>query len=267
MQQRRSCLVAGARPNFMKIAPIVRAMRDGFDRLQPFLVHTGQHYDREMSQIFFEELAIPAPDYNIESGSGSHSEQTARIMVGFEKLCRTTSLDHVLVVGDVNSTLACSVTAKKEGIPISHVEAGLRSFDMTMPEEVNRIVTDALSNWLFCTERSAIENLVREGKSPETMFLVGHVMIDTLLFHCDRLARIDPATLESARFKKELPRYGVVTLHRPSNVDDPAILRDFARTFAEIARHLPLIFPLHPRTKRNVKRFGIDFGRTIDRAT
>jgi len=159
------------------------------------------------------------------------------------------------------------VTAKKEGIPISHVEAGLRSFDMTMPEEVNRIVTDALSNWLFCTERSAIENLVREGKSPETMFLVGHVMIDTLLFHCDRLARIDPATLESARFKKELPRYGVVTLHRPSNVDDPAILRDFARTFAEIARHLPLIFPLHPRTKRNVKRFGIDFGRTIDRAT
>jgi UDP-N-acetylglucosamine 2-epimerase (non-hydrolysing) len=263
MEQRRICLVAGARPNFMKIAPIVRAMRDGFDRLQPFLVHTGQHYDREMSQVFFEELAIPAPDYNIESGSGSHAEQTARIMVGFEKLCRTTRLDHVLVVGDVNSTLACSVTAKKDGIPISHVEAGLRSFDMSMPEEVNRIVTDALSDWLFCTEPSATENLVREGKSPQTIFLVGHVMIDTLLFHCDRLARTDPATLATTSFKKEFPRYGVVTLHRPSNVDDPVILRDFARTFAEIARDLPLVFPLHPRTKKNVERFGVDFAPSV----
>jgi UDP-N-acetylglucosamine 2-epimerase (non-hydrolysing) len=263
MGQRRICLVAGARPNFMKIAPIIRAMRDGFDRLQPFLVHTGQHYDWEMSQVFFEELAIPAPDYHIESGSGSHAEQTAKIMVEFEKLCRTTRLDHVLVVGDVNSTLACSVTAKKEWIPISHVEAGLRSFDMSMPEEVNRIVTDALSDWLFCTEPSAIENLGREGKSPQTIFLVGHVMIDTLLFHCNRLARTDPATLESTRLKKEFVRYGVVTLHRPSNVDDPLILQDFATTFAEIARDLPLVFPLHPRTKKNVERFGVDFGPSV----
>ena len=263
MGQRKICLVAGARPNFMKIAPIIRVLRARFDRFQPFLVHTGQHYDREMSQVFFEELAIPAPDCSIESGSGSHAEQTARIMVEFEKLCRTRRPDHVVVVGDVNTTLACSVTAKKEGISVSHVEAGLRSFDMAMPEEINRIVTDSVADWLFCTEPSGVENLLREGKPREAIFLVGQVMVDTLLFECGRLAGIDGTAFESAKLKRESARYGVVTLHRPSNVDDPTILRQLADILATISRELPLIFPLHPRTRKNVDHFGIGFGPSV----
>lgn len=241
----------------------MRAFRDCLDRFQPFLVHTGQHYDRGMSQVFFDDLEIPAPDISIESGSGSHAEQTACIMVEFERLCHTNSLDHVVVFGDVNSTLACSVTAKKERIPVSHVEAGLRSFDMTMPEEVNRIVTDSIADWLFCTEPSGVDNLIREGKQPQSIFLVGDVMVDTLLFQCERLARCNARVLESAGLKQEFARYGVVTLHRPSNVDDPAVLQQLADTLTAISRELPLIFPLHPRTRNNVKHFRINFGRCV----
>jgi UDP-N-acetylglucosamine 2-epimerase (non-hydrolysing) len=263
MRQTRICLVAGARPNFMKIAPIMRALLRRQDRFKPFLVHTGQHYDREMSQVFLDELEIPPPDCVIQSGGGSHAEQTARIMIEFERLCRASRPDHVLVVGDVNSTLACSVTAKKEGISVSHVEAGLRSFDLSMPEEINRIVTDALADWLFCTEPSGVDNLVRSGKPKEAIFLVGHVMIDNLLHECSRLERTDASALESAAWKRTCGRYGVVTLHRPSNVDGPELFRQLAGTLAEIARDLPLIFPLHPRTRLNAERFGIDFGPLV----
>jgi UDP-N-acetylglucosamine 2-epimerase (non-hydrolysing) len=254
-------LIAGARPNFMKIAPIMRAMRRRLDRFRPCLVHTGQHYDPEMSQVFFDELRIPAPDHTIESGSGSHAEQTARIMIELEKLCRAGRPDHVMVVGDVNSTLACSVTAKKEGISVSHVEAGLRSFDMTMPEEINRIVTDSIADWLFCTEPSGVENLIRAGRPREAIFLVGNVMIDNLLFECGRLSRGE--ALGSASWKPQSSRYGVVTMHRPSNVDDPAVLRQLADTLAAVARELPLVFPLHPRTRSNIERFGIDLGPLV----
>ena len=260
-------LVAGARPNFMKIAPIVRALQ-AHGGLPFKIIHTGQHYDREMNDVFFEELGIPQPDLFMAAGGGSHAQQTAKIMLAFEELCVAQRPDAVLVVGDVNSTLACSIVAKKLTIPVAHVEAGLRSGDMSMPEEINRLVTDSISDWFFVTEPSAVEHLRREGKPEAAVHYVGHVMVDNVLFQANKLAAGSAAGLpglDSAAIKAGLhgKRYGVVTLHRPSNVDDPAMLGQLAGALREIARELPLVFPVHPRTRANLEKFDISLGPDI----
>ncbi|MCB2008675.1 MAG: UDP-N-acetylglucosamine 2-epimerase (non-hydrolyzing) [Rhodoferax sp.] len=259
-------LVAGARPNFMKIAPIVRAIQ-AHGGLAFKIIHTGQHYDREMNDVFFEELGIPQPDVFMGAGGGSHAQQTAKIMVAFEELCQKQPPDAVLVVGDVNSTLACSIVAKKLHIPVAHVEAGLRSGDRAMPEEINRLVTDSISDWFFVTEPSGVAHLQREGHADESIHYVGHVMVDNVLYQADKLAGADTSAFETSTFKKERTaqggRYGVVTLHRPSNVDDAAMMTRIAGALKEIAQELPLIFPVHPRTRGNLAKFGIDLGPNI----
>lgn len=259
-------LVAGARPNFMKIAPIVRAIK-AHGGLGYKIIHTGQHYDREMNDVFFEELGIPEPDVFMAAGGGSHAQQTGKIMVAFEEYCQTQRPDAVLVVGDVNSTLACSIVAKKLCIPVAHVEAGLRSGDMSMPEEINRLVTDSISDWFFVTEPSGVEHLKREGKSEKCIHYVGHVMVDNALYQAGKLAHADTSDFETSAFKKAAQadggRYGVITLHRPSNVDDPDMMEKIAGALKEIASELPLIFPVHPRTRNNMQKFGIDLGPNI----
>jgi UDP-N-acetylglucosamine 2-epimerase (non-hydrolysing) len=261
-------LVAGARPNFMKIAPIVRALQAQEPKTLSYkIIHTGQHYDREMNDVFFEELGIPQPDVFMAAGGGSHAQQTAKIMVGFEELCQNERPAALLVVGDVNSTLACSIVAKKLNIPVAHVEAGLRSGDMTMPEEINRLVTDSISDWFFVTEPAALEHLKREGKADSAVHYVGHVMVDNVLYQADKLAHTDTSGFETSAFKKARQdagqRYGVVTMHRPSNVDDAAAFTRIAGALKEIAAELPLIFPVHPRTRANIEKFGIDLGPNI----
>lgn len=250
-------LVAGARPNFMKIAPIVRALDKEADHFSYQIIHTGQHYDREMSDVFFEELGIPQPNHHLDCGGGSHAEQTAKIMVAFEKICQNQKPDCVLVVGDVNSTLACSIVAKKLHIPVAHVEAGLRSGDMTMPEEINRLVTDSISDWFFCTEPAGVDNLLKEGKPSTAVFHVGHVMVDNLLYQRAQLAAANATAFQSTALKTSQPRYGVVTLHRPSNVDDKEVLGNIIYALNTVAAQLPLIFPVHPRTRANLERFGL----------
>jgi UDP-N-acetylglucosamine 2-epimerase (non-hydrolysing) len=264
MSKPKLYLVAGARPNFMKIAPIVRALQahGGFAFK---IIHTGQHYDREMNDVFFEELGIPSPDVFMGAGGGSHAQQTAKIMVGFEELCVADRPDAVLVVGDVNSTLACSIVAKKLNIPVAHVEAGLRSGDLTMPEEINRLVTDSISDWFFVTEPSGVEHLRREGKAEAAIHYVGHVMVDNVLYQAEKLSGMDASVFEASAFKAQQMggRYGVVTLHRPSNVDDAAMMARIGGALKEIAQELPLIFPVHPRTRANLEKFGVDLGPNI----
>jgi UDP-N-acetylglucosamine 2-epimerase (non-hydrolysing) len=259
-------LVAGARPNFMKIAPIVRALQ-AQDALSFKIIHTGQHYDREMNDVFFEELGIPQPDVFMAAGGGSHAQQTAKIMVAFEELCQAERPAAVLVVGDVNSTLACSIVAKKLVIPVAHVEAGLRSGDMAMPEEINRLVTDSISDWFFVTEPAAVEHLRREGKPESAVHYVGHVMVDNVLYQAEKLSQADTSGFDTSGFKSarqaEGGRYGVVTLHRPSNVDEPDTFARIAGALKEISRELPLIFPVHPRTRANIEKFGIELGPNI----
>ena len=255
-------LIAGARPNFMKIAPIVRALRaDG--RLRWRLVHTGQHYDREMNEVFFEELGIPKPDVRLDAGGGSHATQTAKIMISYEEICQNERPDAVMVVGDVNSTLACSIVAKKLSIPVAHVEAGLRSGDMSMPEEINRLVTDAISDWFFVTEPSGKTHLLKEGKDPASIYEVGHVMIDNLLYQVDKLKSSNLSALESNSYKSAHKAYGVLTLHRPSNVDTKEALERLAESLRKISQRLPLIFPVHPRTKANIEKFGVQLGKGV----
>ena len=250
-------LVAGARPNFMKIAPIVRALRARADAFAFRIVHTGQHYDREMSDVFFEELGIPKPDFHLEAGGGSHAQQTAKIMVAYEEIVQRQRPACTLVVGDVNSTLACSIVAKKLHVPVAHVEAGLRSGDMAMPEEINRLVTDAISDWFFVTEPAGEENLLREGKPRERIFFVGHVMVDNLLFKLAQLEGANKDGFESVALKAGRARYGVVTLHRPSNVDEPDVLARIMGALGRISRELPIVFPVHPRTRGNLEKAGI----------
>jgi UDP-N-acetylglucosamine 2-epimerase (non-hydrolysing) len=255
-------LVAGARPNFMKIAPIVRAIKiDG--RLDYKIIHTGQHYDREMNEVFFEEFGIPEPDVFMGVGSGTHAEQTARILIEFERLCLSDKPNAVVVVGDVNSTLACSLAAKKLLIPVAHVEAGLRSGDMAMPEEINRVVTDAISDMLFVTEPSGVANLRREGKLETAIHFVGNVMIDNLIFQRAKLERSDQSQFAFASFKRSHGEYGVVTLHRPSNVDNAQTLGNLAGALRTISDSLPLIFPVHPRTRASLERHEIELGPNI----
>lgn len=243
--------VVGARPNLMKIAPLVEEMRR-HTGIEQILLHTGQHYDASLSQVFFDELGIPQPDITLGVGSGSHAEQTARVLVGFEQVLLEHRPDAVVVVGDVNSTLACAITAAKLWVPVAHVEAGLRSHDRKMPEEINRIVTDALSDLLFTTSRDAGDNLAREGIATEKIHFVGNVMIDTLNKHRLQAAQLDTP----ARFRLQSGGYALLTLHRPSNVDDPSIFAGILQALTEIQREIPILFPVHPRTVRRLHDFG-----------
>jgi len=261
-------LVAGARPNFMKIAPIVRAlsaksMEQRAKHLTWKIVHTGQHYDFEMSQAFFDDLEIPKPDFFLEAGSGSHAEQTAKIMVSFEKVCEDKKPDIVVVVGDVNSTLACSIVAKKFLIEVAHVEAGLRSFDFTMPEEINRIVTDSISDYFFVTEKSGIENLVKEGKNKDKIYFVGNVMIDNLFYQLRCLDNENSTKFPTYELKKDLRDYIFLTLHRPSNVDSQETLTEIAGALNEISAETPIVFPVHPRTQKMLDEFDIQLDERI----
>jgi len=244
-------LVCGARPNFMKIAPLVRALRAY--PLDALLVHTGQHYDERMSHLFFRQLDIPAPDVNLEVGSGSHAVQTAEIMRRFEPILQTHSPDCVVVVGDVNSTIACALVAAKLGVRVAHVEAGLRSFDRSMPEEINRLLTDAISDLLFVSEPSGLENLRKEGVPPDRVHFVGNVMIDTLkssIRAAESCTILDDMRLARGQF-------ALVTLHRPSNVDDITTFSRIVDALDEIQQDVPVLFPMHPRTRTNLSRNGL----------
>jgi UDP-N-acetylglucosamine 2-epimerase (non-hydrolysing) len=255
-------LVAGARPNFMKIAPLIEAINDcnsNGKNIEFSLVHTGQHYDDKMSKDFFTQLNIPEPDINLEAGGGTQAEQTAAIMVRFEAYLLRNMCDLVLVVGDVTSTLACSIVAKKLSIQVAHVEGGIRSGDMTMPEEVNRIVTDSISDYFFTTSHSANENLKKEGKKPNQIFFVGNTMIDTLMRQMSKLKKpvwYDELGLLSGN-------YFVMTLHRPANVDDKHQLNKIFTTIEKSVNQIPVVFPVHPRTRKNMENFGISSEKII----
>jgi len=248
MKRARVLAVAGARPNFMKVAPLLRAMR-----ARPFfetlLVHTGQHYDAAMSEAFFRDLGMPEPDVNLGVGSGSHAAQTAEVLRSIEPVLLDWRPDVVVVVGDVNSTLAATIAAVKLGVPVAHVEAGLRSFDRSMPEEINRLLTDAVSSWLFTSEPAGAANLRREGVDEARIHFVGNVMIDTLLAHVDR-ARAE-APLD--RLGLEANGYALLTLHRPSNVDDPERLQRLFDVLEEVHQRIPVVFPVHPRTRAAIE--------------
>ena len=239
-------LVVGARPNFMKVAPLIRELQQHPEAFRARLVHTGQHYDAEMSDVFFKDLEMPRPDRSLGVGSGSHAEQTARVMLAFEQVCIEERPDLVVVVGDVNSTMACAITAKKLGIVVAHVEAGLRSRDWTMPEEINRIVTDAISDLLFTPSRDANDNLLREGVAPERIHFVGNVMIDCLLSQLPRIEARD--TLQ--RVGVQAGNYATLTLHRPSNVDAPEVLGGIIEALVEVSERLPIVWPVHPRSRK-----------------
>lgn len=246
----------------MKIAPIFRASRK-YEDVHCMIVHTGQHYDHEMSQAFFDDLGIPEPAYHLNAGSGSHAQQTAKIMVAFETVCEKEKPDIVMVVGDVNSTLACSVVAKKMGVKVAHVEAGLRSFDLTMPEEINRMVTDVLSDYFFVTEESGLNNLAKEGKPRKSIHFVGHVMIDNLLYQKRLLERTDTTCFSVHELKKKHKTYAFLTLHRPSNVDDAKTFGEIAEALGEIGRKRPIFFPVHPRTRKMMKDHNIALSESI----
>lgn len=247
--------VVGARPNFMKVAPLHRVFTASEYQglLSHRIVHTGQHYDAAMSDAFFRDLEMPEPAYFLGVGSGTHAEQTAKVMVEFEKVCMDAKPALVLVVGDVNSTIAATLTATKLGIPVAHVEAGLRSGDRTMPEELNRIATDALSDYAFVTEQSGVDNLLRENFRQDRLYLVGNTMIDSLHFAL-------PKARQSSILRElgvQLQEYALVTLHRPSNVDDETQLRLLVEMLMDTARSCAVVFPVHPRTKKNLERFGL----------
>jgi UDP-N-acetylglucosamine 2-epimerase (non-hydrolysing) len=248
--------VVGTRPNFVKIAPLIREMAR-YPEISPTLVHTGQHYDASMSAQFFTELSISPADFNLDVRSGSHAVQTAEVMRRLDPILEETRPDILLVVGDVNSTLAAALTAVKRGIPIAHVEAGLRSFDRTMPEEINRLLTDAISEWLFVTEESGRENLLREGRPSGNIHFVGNVMIDALQMFKPRWEAspiFERLGIDAGR------AYAVLTLHRPSNVDDPAVLANLLEALARVAREIPIMFPVHPRIRERLDRQGHVFG-------
>lgn len=250
--------VVGARPNFIKAAPLLAEFRRR-PRFQPALIHTGQHFSPEMSGSFFSDLEIPPPDVNLEVGGGSHARQTAEVMLRLEPVLAKTRPDALVVVGDVNSTVAAALVAAKLGIRVAHVEAGLRSFDRTMPEEINRLVTDAISDYLFATEASGVRNLLAEGVPREKVFLVGNVMIDSLLRFREK-ARASDVLL---RLCLEERNYAVATLHRPSNVDDPARLAQLVAMLAELSQRLPVVFPVHPRTRERMERTPECNGRLL----
>lgn len=246
--------VVGARPNFMKAAPVIAAL-DRLEGVAQQLVHTGQHYDANMSRIFFEELGLPKPDVNLEVGSASHAVQTAEVMVRFEEVLSARRPDWVVVYGDVNSTVAATLVAVKLQIPVAHVEAGLRSFDRTMPEEINRVVTDGIADLLFTPSVDGNENLAREGVASGKIRFVGNVMIDTLV----RLLPSAEAVWPEISRRLSIPaQYGLLTLHRPSNVDEPAALRSILTVLNDVSARVPLVFPMHPRTRQRITSLGLD---------
>jgi UDP-N-acetylglucosamine 2-epimerase (non-hydrolysing) len=252
--------VVGARPNFMKIAPVIAALQRVAPSCDLVLVHTGQHYDAAMNEQHFSALGIPRPDINLEVGSGSHAWQTAEVMRRFEPVLDEVAPTAVLVVGDVNSTLACALVAVKKNVPVVHVEAGLRSGDRSMPEEINRLLTDQISDLLLTTERTAADNLVREGVDPKRIHFVGNVMIDTLQLNLPRAvptAKTVQDNSASPNFPVGSKQYAVLTLHRPSNVDEAKALRALLETLNEIGRDVPILFPVHPRTREKIERFGL----------
>jgi UDP-N-acetylglucosamine 2-epimerase (non-hydrolysing) len=252
--------VVGARPNFMKIAPIMAAFQQSSNTIPSYLVHTGQHYDADMKASFFTQLGIPEPDVDLGVGSGSHAIQTAEIMRRFEPVLDEVKPAAILVVGDVNSTIACALVATKKGIPVIHVEAGLRSYDRGMPEEVNRVLTDQISDLLFTTEASARDNLLREGIDQQRIQFVGNVMIDTLINHKARAVSAQ-STIQDKLGEDVVGTcssgYAVLTMHRPSNVDEPVILERLIKVIAEISEHIPVIFSVHPRTKQALNKAGL----------
>ena len=243
----KAAIVVGARPNFMKAAPLIREFL-GRGRIEPLLVHTGQHYDENMSKIFFVDLELPEPDIYLGVGSGSHAQQTGKVMEAFEGVVEKESPDLIIVVGDVNSTLACSLVGAKMLVPVAHVEAGLRSFDLTMPEEINRMVTDILSRYCFTTSPEAEKNLEREGVSGDRIHFVGNIMIDSLLFYLEKAGSSN--ILDELGLKPK--EYILVTLHRPSNVDDPGIFRGIYEALGELSGIMPVVFPVHPRTRKMI---------------
>jgi UDP-N-acetylglucosamine 2-epimerase (non-hydrolysing) len=248
--------IVGARPNFMKIAPLMEQYRHHSD-IEPLLVHTGQHYDEKMSDLFFRQLGIPEPDINLEVGSGTHAFQTAEIMKAFEPVVLEHEPDAVLVVGDVNSTIACGLVAVKLGVKLIHIEAGLRSGDRSMPEEINRVLTDSISDMLFCTEQSGVDNLIKEGIASEKIHLVGNVMIDTLL---NNLQKARESTIIEQLQSKGLiggDGFAVLTMHRPSNVDGSKTFSQILDALEVIQKDLPVLFPIHPRTRRNLVELGL----------
>ena len=261
-------IIVGARPNFMKAAPIISALRENntsgeANTINYLLVHTGQHYDNDMSDVFFRDLEMPKPDLNLGVGSGTHARQTAEIMISFEKVCIDNKPDLVMVVGDINSTIACALVAAKMHIPVAHVEAGLRSFDKRMPEEINRVLTDRISDILFTTCDVANQNLLREGVQREKIFFVGNVMVDTLNLYKKRAEQSDilkrlGLTDEQAAHeteKRSSKDYGVLTLHRPSNVDEKKDFLNVIEILIEITKKIPVIFPIHPRTKKRIQAY------------
>ncbi len=251
------CNIVGARPNFMKIAPIVHELQRR--EMPQILVHTGQHYDANMSQVFFEELGLPKPDIYLGIGSDTHAKQTARIMTAFEDICQQHQPELVIVSGDVNSTLAAALVASKLLIPVAHVEAGLRSFDRTMPEEVNRVLTDHISDYLFTTEPDGDENLLKEGIDAQKIHRVGNCMVDTLLKHVDRAIHDAPWQ----NFNLTPHNYALLTLHRPSNVDERETFTALMATISSVAEHMPIVFPVHPRTHSRIAEWGIQTPKAI----
>lgn len=245
-------IIVGARPNFVKVAPLMRVLRQT-SVFEPVLIHTGQHYDANMSGIFFEQLGIEEPTYSFEIGSGSHSEQTAAIMVAYENLCKSDKPDLTIVVGDVNSTMAVSIAAKKLGIKIAHLEAGLRSFDREMPEEINRILTDSIADILWTPSADGSEHLLREGHDEKDISLVGNIMIDTMVYM--------RGAIEKLSVRKDLgienTKYGIVTLHRPSNVDNRSKITKICEALITASQDIDLVFPIHPRTRQKLKEFGL----------
>jgi len=246
-------LVASARPNFMKVAPVLQEIKNNHQDIEAQLLHTGQHYDYEMSKIFFDELGIPAPDHHLGVGSGTHAEQTAKVMTEFEKVLQKEQPDWVVVVGDVNPTMACTIVANKMGIKVAHVEAGLRSYDRNMPEEINRVLTDSIADLLLTPSIDGNMNLVKEGIAEEKIRFVGNIMIDTLF---NMRKRSDDSTIlgDLGISEKE---YVLVTLHRPSNVDQEETLKNFAHILKQTAEDLPMVWPVHPRSKNNAEKFGL----------
>ena len=257
MADLRLACVVGARPNFMKMAPLLRALQSR-PHVHPVLIHTGQHYDENLSDVFFEELGMKRPDVSLDVGSGKHGVQTARVLERFEEVLRGAAdrgepFDRVVVVGDVNSTMAATLAAVKLGVSVAHVEAGLRSFDRSMPEEINRLVTDSICDMLLVSEPAGLENLRREGHSEDQMHLIGNVMIDTLYWLLPKAEQHDV----HRQYGLEPGQYGVVTLHRPSNVDQPETLSALLDVLVDTSRDLPLVFPVHPRTQQRMQRFGL----------
>ncbi|MCX6135041.1 MAG: UDP-N-acetylglucosamine 2-epimerase (non-hydrolyzing) [Ignavibacteriales bacterium] len=245
--------IVGARPNFMKVAPLHKAFQQYSDSVRHLIVHTGQHYDDAMSKVFFDDLELPHPDFYLGVGSGTHAEQTSKVMLGVERVLTEQKPDLVIVVGDVNSTVAASLVSVKMGIPVAHVEAGLRSFDRTMPEEINRMLTDVVSEFLFVSEPSGLHNLRREGVAENKIFYVGNVMIDSLVHYRQKAARL--STLD--QFKVKQKQFTLVTLHRPSNVDTEEGLGKIVSFFEQLASRTSIVFPVHPRTRKMLERFGL----------